>query len=344
MLKKLIVLSVAAMLMIGAASAAVLNGAGATFPYPIYMKWNKIFSQKTGIKVNYQGIGSGGGIRQFTVGITDYGGSDAPMTDKQIAKACKNGGESVYHIPTVMGAVAIAYNLPGIDLRLDLETMVDIFMGKIKKWDDPAIAELNPNEDLPNKNITVVHRSDGSGTTSIFTTYMARSMKWAAEVGKGKAVAWPAGLGGKGNAGVAGLISTNPGAIGYAELSYAIKNDLPVIALKNKAGKFIKPTIDSTSAAAAGALKSKKLKKMVNAGDFRLNLTNAPGDRSYPIVGMTWLLVHKVQKNPAKGKLLVKYLNWILTDGQKYASELLYAPLPKPVREKVLDVVGNIET
>lgn len=340
MLKRLIGVMLAVVMLASTAQALVLNGAGATFPYPIYMKWNKMFSQKTGLKVNYQGIGSGGGQRQFMAGITDYGGSDAPMTDKQIAKV--KGG--VYHIPTVMGAVAVCYNLPVNNLKLDADTLADIFMGKITKWNSPAITALNPGVRLPKKDILVAHRSDGSGTTSIFTTYLAKvSIPWAAEVGKGKVVPWPTGVGGKGNAGVAGVVSTNSGAIGYVELSYAIKNNLPVVALKNKAGKFVKPTISSTSNAAAGALQSKKLKKMVNAGDFRLNLTNAPGANSYPIVGMTWILAHKVQRDSTKGAALKKYLKWCLTDGQKYAADLLYAPLPKDVQVKVLALVDQIK-
>jgi phosphate transport system substrate-binding protein len=294
------------------------------------------------MKVNYQGIGSGGGIRQFTAGVTDFGGSDAPMTDQQINEA----GGNVLHIPTVMGAVAVSYNLPGVsELRLDSDTLANIFMGKIEKWNSEAIARLNPGVRLPDMNIIVAHRSDGSGTTNIFTSYLAKvSLSWASEVGKGKAVAWPTGVGGKGNAGGAGVIKVNKGAIGYVELSYAISNELPVVALKNRAGKFVKPSLESTSAAASGALESKKLRSMVEAGDFRLDLTNAPGNDSYPIVGMTWLLVHKNQKNKDKGEVLKKYLEWVLTDGQKYAPQLLYAPLPEDIRDKVLKVVNSIKT
>jgi len=341
MIKKFLAVLMVSIFFCSTAFAIMINGAGATFPYPIYMKWNKVFSQQSGIKVNYQGIGSGGGQRQFIAGITDFGGSDAPMTDAQIQKA----GGDVLHIPTVMGAVAVSYNLAGVsNLKLDGDAVVDIFMGKIKKWDDPSITVLNPGVSLPAKDILVVHRSDGSGTTSIFTTYLAKvSLKWASQVGKGKAVSWPAGIGGKGNFGVAGQIKANSGAIGYVELSYAIKNNLPVVSLKNKSGMFIKPSLDSTSAAASGAMQSKKLMKMVNAGDFRLNLTNAPGSGSYPIVGMTWLLVHKNMKGSSKGAALVKYIKWALSDGQKYAPELLYAPLPKSVRRKVLNVVDTIK-
>lgn len=334
MFRKLTVFLLGLSLMAGIANAAILNGAGATFPYPIYMKWNHEFAKTSGIKVNYQGIGSGGGIRQFTAGITDFGGSDAPMSDKEIAKA----GNDVLHIPTVMGAVAVVYNLPGEQaLKLNATELTDIFMGKVKNWQQV-------DSTLPDMPIKVCHRSDGSGTTSIFTSYLAKvSLDWASKVGAGKAIAWPTGLGGKGNAGVAGLVQNVPGAIGYVELSYAITNKLPTVALKNKAGVYVKPSIKATSAAASGALQSKKTKKMVEAGDFRLDLTNAPGKASYPIVGMTWLLVHKNQKDSSKGTDLVSYLKWALTNGQKYAAELLYAPLPEDIAAKVLSKIESIK-
>lgn len=334
MFKKIVGLLIAVSLLTGLAYAAGLNGAGATFPYPIYMKWNKVYAEKTGVKVNYQGIGSGGGQRQFIAGITDFGGSDAPMTDMQISSA----GGDVLHIPTVMGAVAVSYNLPGSrDLKLDSDTLADIFLGKIRNWNQV-------DSSLPDQNIIVCHRSDGSGTTSIFTSYLAKvSLDWAYKVGAGKAVAWPVGLGGKGNAGVAGLIKVNQGAIGYVELSYAIENKLPVVALKNRAGYYVKPSLNSTSSAANGALSSKKVKQQIAANDFRLDLTNSLGKDSYPIVGMTWLLVHKNQRNKAKGRLLVDYLKWVLNDGQQYASQLLYAPLPQNVRSKVLAAVATIK-
>jgi phosphate transport system substrate-binding protein len=342
MLKKILFSGLALLLCAGLASAAMLNGAGATFPYPIYMKWNKTFADSSGIRVNYQGIGSGGGVRQFTVGVTDFGGSDAAMSDEEMSKA----GGDVLHIPTVMGAVAVCYNLPGVTgLKLDAETLAAIFLGRIKKWNDPAIAGLNSNITLPDRSIIVAHRSDGSGTTDIFTGYLAKvNLAWASQVGKGKAVSWPVGLGGKGNAGVAGLVKVNEGAIGYVELSYAITNNLPVVSLKNKAGYFVEPSLDSTSAAASGALQSKKMKQLVNTGDFRLDLNNAPGKDSYPIVGMTWLLVHKNQKNAEKGQALKQYLKWILTDGQKYAAKLLYAPLPDDIAAMVLQLVNSIKT
>jgi len=334
MFKKISVLLLGLSLLAGLASAAVINGAGATFPYPIYMKWNTVFAEQTGIKINYQGIGSGGGIRQFSAGITDFGGSDAPMTDKEIAKA----GGDILHIPTVMGAVAVVYNLPGVrNLNLDADTLADIFLGKITNWQ-------GVNSSLPNMPIKVCYRSDGSGTTSIFTGYLAKvSLDWASKVGAGKAVAWPTGIGGKGNSGVAGSVKNIEGAIGYVELSYAITNNLAAANLKNKAGVYTTPSLASTSAAASGALSAKAMKKLIAAGDFRLDLNNAPGENSYPIVGLTWLLVHKNQKDSGKGANLVAYLKWALTDGQKYPADLLYAPLPKDIASKVLEQVETIK-
>ncbi|MBU0573185.1 MAG: phosphate ABC transporter substrate-binding protein PstS [Candidatus Margulisbacteria bacterium] len=341
MIKKALGVICAGLLTASMASAVVINGAGATFPYPLYLKLNTEYQKATGKQINYQGIGSGGGIRQFTAGTTDFGGTDAAMTEKEIADA----GGDVLHIPTVMGAVAVSYNLPGVkDIKLDAGVLADIFLGKIKNWDHSAIAALNPGVSFPNKPILVAHRSDGSGTTDIFTNYLARvSTSWAAKVGAGKAVKWPVGVGGKGNAGVAGVIKVNEGAIGYVELSYAMENGLSVALLKNRAGKFIRPTLDSTSAAAAGALEAEKTRKMVNSGDFRISLCNAPGKDSYPIVGLTWLIVHKNQKNAEKGKILKDYLRWVVTTGQKYAPELLYAPLPETVKNKVVSAIDGIK-
>jgi len=333
MIKKIAALVIGLGLISSAALALTLNGAGATFPYPIYSKWIYEYNKATGIQINYQSIGSGGGISQFTAETVDFGASDAPMTNGEIAKA----GGDVLHIPTVMGAVAISYNLPGIsELNLDADALADIFLGKIKKWNDETISTLNPGINLPDKSILVAHRSDGSGTTSIFSNYLAKvSSDWASQVGAGKALSWPAGVGGKGNEGVTGVIKVHKGAIGYIELSYAMSNNLPVVALKNRAGKFVKPTIASTSAAAAGALK-----KM--PGDFRADITNAAGADSYPISGMTWILAHKQQKDPEKGKALVDFLNWALTTGQQYAEPLLYAPLPESLRAKILVTVKSI--
>ena len=317
----------------GNSFALTLNGAGATFPYPIYAKWMSEYNKKTGVQINYAPIGSGGGILQFTNMITDFGASDAAMTDDEMNKA----GGDVLHVPTVMGPVALTYNLPGIsEIKLDADTLAGIYLGEITKWNDDAIASLNPGVALPDRNILTVHRSDGSGTTNIFSNYLAKvSIKWASRVGAGKSLSWPVGVGGKGNSGVAGVVKTNVGAIGYVELSYAMTNNFPTMPLKNREGKFVKPSIDSTVAAAAGAVKK-------IPADFRADLTNAPGDDSYPIVGLTWLLVRKTQSNPEKGRALVDFLEWALTDGQKYAPELYYAPLPTGLRDKVLAAVGKV--
>ncbi len=333
MIKKIAALIIGLGLVSSASLALTLNGAGATFPYPIYSKWIYEYNKATGVQINYQSIGSGGGIKQFTAGTVDFGASDAALTNDQIAKA----GGDVLHIPTVMGAVAISCNLPGVsELRIDSDTLADIFLGKIKKWNDEAITSLNPGVSLPNKSILVVHRSDGSGTTSIFSTYLAKvSSAWASKVGAGTALSWPAGVGGKGNEGVTGVIKVSEGAIGYIELSYGMTNKLPVVAMKNRAGKFVKPSIASTSAAAAGAIR-----KMPS--DFRADITNAAGADSYPISGFTWLLVHKDQKDAVKGKALADFLRWSLTIGQKYAEPLLYAPLPENLQTKVLDAIKSI--
>ncbi|MBI5400477.1 phosphate ABC transporter substrate-binding protein PstS [Candidatus Saganbacteria bacterium] len=333
MFKRLLTACFGLFLLAGMSLALTLNGAGATFPYPIYSKWIYEYNKETGVQINYQSIGSGGGISQFTAGTVDFGASDAPMTNSEIAKV----GGNVLHVPTVMGAVAISYNLPGVsELKLDADVLADIFLGKIKKWNDATIVALNPGVKLPEDDILVAHRSDGSGTTSIFSSYLAKvSSDWASQVGAGKALSWPAGVGGKGNEGVTGIIKVNKGAIGYIELSYAMSNNLPVIALKNRAGKFVKPTIASTSSAAAGAMK-----KM--PADFRVDITNAAGVNSYPISGLTWILVQKQQRNAEKGKVLVDFLTWSLTTGQKFAEPLLYAPLPDSLQAKVLAAVKSV--
>lgn len=340
MRKKFLVGLLVLNLLAGLAWGVVINGAGATFPYPIYMKWNSEFAKKENVQINYQPIGSGGGIRQFSSNVVDFGGTDSAMTDQEIAQA----GGNILHIPTVMGAVAVSYNLPKMqNLKMDSEVLSDIFMGKIKKWNDPAIAALNPSSALPDRTITVVYRSDGSGTTSIFTSYLAKiNTAWASQVGAGKAVSWPVGIGGKGNSGVAGAIKMNEGAMGYIELSYAISNNLPTVILKNKAGKFISPDLVSTSAAAAGALSSNKFAKMVRAGDFRMDLTNAPGVNSYPIVGLTWILARAENPDRDKAVILKNYLKWALTSGQEYAADLLYAPLPDNMAKEAVKLIDKI--
>jgi len=304
-----------------------MNGAGATFPYPIYSKWFEEYTKvDPEVRFNYQSIGSGGGIRQITERTVDFGATDGPMTDEQLQKA---PGE-LFHIPTVLGAVVATYNLPGSPkLQFTGELLADIFLGKVTKWDDERIKTLNPSANLPSQPIIVVHRSDGSGTTYIWVDYLSKvSKEWAEKVGKGTSVNWPVGLGGKGNEGVAGQVKNAPGSLGYVELAYAITNKLPAAPIKNHAGRFVEATIESTTAAAAGAAANMP-------SDFRVSLTDAPGDHAYPIASFTWLLVYRDQANEAKGKALVKFLWWAAHDGQKYPSSLLYAPLPAPVVKQI---------
>jgi phosphate transport system substrate-binding protein len=310
-----------------AGAQMLMNGAGATFPYPIYSKWFEEYTKvDPEVRFNYQSIGSGGGIRQITERTVDFGASDGPMTDAQLKKT---PGE-LFHIPTVLGAVVATYNLPGNPkLHFTGDVLADIFLGKITKWSDPRIKALNPSATLPDESIVVAHRSDGSGTTYIWVDYLSKvSKEWEQKVGRGTSVNWPVGLGGKGNEGVSGLVKGTPGALGYVELAYAITNKLPAASVKNKAGKFVDPTIESTTAAAAGAAKNMP-------ADFRVSLTNAPGPEAYPIASFTWLLVYKDQPNEVKGRALVKFLWWAIHEGQKYPSSLLYAPLPEPVVKQI---------
>lgn len=318
------------------ASAAVLiNGAGATFPYPLYSKWFSEFNKKNpGVQINYQSIGSGGGIRQFLEKTIDFGASDAPMKDEDIAKA----GVPVLHIPTVLGAVVVTYNLKGVEkgLKLAPDVLADIFLGTIKKWDDERIKKLNPTAKLSG-DILVVRRSDGSGTTSIFTDYLSKvSSDWKNKVGQGTAVSWPVGLGGKGNEGVTGLIGQTEGSIGYVELIYAESKKLPYAAIKNSAGDFVMPSLETVTEAAA---------KTTIPEDFRVSLTNAAGKKSYPISGFTYLLVYKnmPKDKEQKSENLVKFLKWSVGDGQAYAKELFYSPLPKTLIPKVQAKIASIE-
>jgi len=335
-MKKILIGALAGVVLTGAsvAQAASLNGAGATFPYPIYSKWFYEYSKSNGVQINYQSIGSGGGIQQLTNGTVNFGASDAPMTDDQMSKV----SAGVLHFPTVAGAVVLAYNLEGVSsgLKLSPSVLVDIYSGVITKWNDPAIADLNSDTKLPDLNITVAHRSDGSGTSNIFTNYLTKvSSKWASSVGFGTSVKWPVGVGGKGNEGVAGLIQQIPGTIGYVELAYAIKNKLPYAKIKNKAGKFVEPTLESTTAAAEGALK-----KMPS--DFRIMITNASGAEAYPICGFTWLLVYK-SYDASTGKTIADFLKWYLTEGESMAKDLYYAPLPESLVKKVMAKIGMIK-
>ncbi len=310
-----------------ARSQTQLNGAGATFPNVIYSKWFDVYSQKNGIHFNYQSIGSGGGIKQVTEGTVDFGASDAFLSEDQMKEIKDKRGTEVIHIPTVMGAVVVTYNLPaaGTDLKMTPEVLAGIYLGEITKWNDEKISSINPGKTLPDQAILVAHRSDGSGTTNIFTDYLAKVSKtWADKVGKGPSVNWPVGLGGKGNEGVAGTVKQSEGAVGYVELAYAVKNGLPYAALRNKAGKYVNPSFESVSAAAAGAAKNMP-------SDLRVMLTDADGKDSYPISGFTWLLIYKDMKDKTKAKEIVKFLKWAMVDGQSYAKDLYYAPLPGPV-------------
>ena len=329
------VLAVGIVLVGGPAFAQTLiNGAGATFPYPIYSKWFDEYTKvDPSVRFNYQSIGSGGGIRQITERTVDFGATDGPMTDEQLKQA---PGE-LLHIPTVLGAVVATYNLPGNPkLRFTPDLLADIFLGKITKWNDSRLATANPGASLPDQPILVVHRSDGSGTTYIWVDYLSKvSQEWAQKVGRGTSVNWPVGLGGKGNEGVSGQVKSTPGALGYVELAYAIKNNLPAATIRNQAGKFVEPTIQSTTAAAAGAAKTMP-------ADFRVSLTNPAGDDAYPIASFTWLLVYKEQTDQVKGRALVKFLHWAAEQGQKYTSDLLYAPLPAPVVKQIEAKIGQI--
>jgi len=310
-----------------AAAQTLINGAGATFPYPIYSKWfDEYIKIDPEVRFNYQSIGSGGGIKQITARTVDFGASDGPMTDEQL----KAAPAELFHIPTVLGSVVATYNLPNSPkLKFTGDVLADIFLGKITKWNDPKITALNAGVSLPDEPIVVVHRSDGSGTTYIFVDFLSKiSSEWDKKVGRGTSVNWPVGLGGKGNEGVSGQVKNQPGALGYVELAYAVKNHLPVASVKNAAGKFVEPSIASTTAAAAGAAKNMP-------EDFRVSLTNPPGDDAYPIASFTWLLVYKDQPNEVKGRALVKFLWWMSHEGQKFADDLLYAPLPSQVVKQI---------
>jgi phosphate transport system substrate-binding protein len=315
-----------------------LNGAGATFPYPIYSKWFSDYHKAhSDIQINYQSIGSGGGIRQLTAATVDFGASDGPMSDQQLAEAQKALHTNVLHIPTVLGAVVPAYNVPGVsgDVKFTPEALAGIFLGKITSWRDKAITDANPEVKFPDEPIVVAHRSDGSGTTFIFTDYLSKvSGEWQSQVGKGTSVKWPVGLGGKGNEGVAGMIRQMKGAIGYVELIYAVQNNIPYGVVKNASGNFVKASLDSVTAAAAS------MKNM--PADFRVSITNAPGKDSYPISSFTWLLVPVQSKDGAKGKILNDFLNWMVDEGQKETAQLTYAPLPENVAQKVKSAIKQV--
>ena len=305
------------------AQATNITGAGSSFAYPIYSKWAAMYAAKTGVKINYQSIGSSGGIRQLSDGIVDFGATDGPMTDEQLAKA---KGGAILHFPTVLGGVAVTYNLPGLrqPLKLTGAVLGDIFMGGITKWNDSRIAALNPGLKLPSNDVIVVHRADGSGTTYIFSDYLATvSTSWASKVGRGQSLNWPVGLGGKGSEGVTGQVKQLPGAIGYVELSYATQNKLPVALIRNASGAWVAPTLESVTAAAAGAAA-----KLPANTDYRISIVNAPGKTAYPISSFTWILVYEHPKDSVKGKALANFLRWAYKDGESVAGSLDYAPLP----------------
>ncbi len=316
-----------------AADSLLINGAGATFPYPLYSKWFYEYQKMSpSLKFNYQSIGSGGGIKQITEKTVDFGASDAPMSDYELTSV----KEPILHIPATLGGVILAYNAPevGEGLKLTGPVIADIFRGEITKWNDPKIAALNPDKKLPNADIVVAHRSDGSGTSYVFTDYLSKvSNGWKVKVGTGKSVSWPVGLGGKGNEGVTGLIKQTPGSMGYIELGYALQNKISFANVQNKAGAFVTPSIESVSAAAAGAQ---------IPSDYRVSITNADGKEAYPISSFTYLLVYKKQSDVAKGKALVDFLKWAIHDGQKMAPGLFYSPLPTSLITRLEQTISQI--
>ena len=334
-MRKIVPLLVCLLLALPVLGQTTLTGAGATFPYPIYSRWfSEYHKLHSDVEINYQSIGSGGGIRQVTAGTVDFGASDMPMTDKQL----KEAKTKILNIPTVLGADVPAYNIPGVsgELKFTPEALAGIFLGKISKWNDKALTSVNPGVNLPDKEIIVVHRSDGSGTTFIWTDYLSKvSAEWKSQVGADTSVKWPIGIGQKGNEGVAGSIRQLSGAIGYVELIYAVQNNIPYGSVRNSGGAFIKASLDSVTAAAASVPKM--------PDDFRVSITNAPGKDAYAISSFTWLLIPAQSKDAAKGKILADFLNWMVSDGQKMTASLSYAPLPGNVVRKVKEAVKQVK-
>ncbi|HEY2645328.1 MAG TPA: phosphate ABC transporter substrate-binding protein PstS [Candidatus Acidoferrales bacterium] len=340
-MRKIKVLGVVAFLSVIATFASaqgqvLLNAAGATFPYPIYSKWFDVYhTAHPNVQINYQSIGSGGGIRQLLDKTVDFGASDGPMSDDQL----KQASVPILHFPTVLGAAVPSYNIPGVqgDLNFTPEALSGIFLGKVSKWNDPAIASANPGVKLPNADIVLVHRSDGSGTTYIWTDYLSKvSPEWQSKAGKGTSVNWPVGLGGKGNEGVSALIQQTPGSLGYVELIYAIQNKMPYGKVKNSSGAFIKADLASVSAAAAAAAKAMP-------DDFRVSITNPEGKAAYPIASFTWLLIPSKIADAAKRGVITDFLKWMMTDGQQYCEGLAYAKLPKEVVAKEMKAIAQIQ-
>ena len=334
MIRRIAFLCLALALAVPAFAQTTLNGAGATFPNPMYQKWfSEYHKAHPDVQFNYQSIGSGGGIRPVLAQTVDFGASDGPMSDEQLGQA----KVKILHIPTVLGAVVPAYHIPGVDgeVKFTPEALSGIFLGKITNWNDKAIASANPGVNFPNQTIIVVHRSDGSGTSYIFTDYLSKVSKdWADSVGKNTSVKWPTGLGAKGNEGVAGMIRQMDGAIGYIELIYAVQNKIPYGSVKNSSGAFVKASLDSVTSA-AGSVKTMP-------ADFRVSITNAPGKDAYPISSFTWLLIPSQSKDGAKGKIISDFLNWMVDDGQKMTADLTYAPLPPNVATKVKDTIKQV--
>ena len=334
-MRKLVLMVVCALLAVPGFGQTTLNGAGATFPNPMYSKWFAEYSKlHPDVQINYQPIGSGGGIRQVTAGTVDFGASDMPMTDKQLQDA----RIKIQNIPTVLGAVVPAYNVPGVsgEVKFTPEVLSGIFLGKISRWNDKAIASANPGINFPDKEIIVVHRSDGSGTSFIWTDYLSKvSADWKTQVGADTSVKWPVGMGGKGNEGVSGLIHQLSGSIGYVELIYAVQQKINYGSVRNSSGNFVKASLESVTAAAASAPKM--------PADFRVSITNAPGKDAYPIASFTWLLIPTPSKDTNKGKILHDFLGWMVTDGQQMTSALTYAPLPDNVAAKVKEAVKQVK-
>ena len=335
-MKQTAVVFLAALLLAGCGpkeqTSLQINGAGATFPNPIYSKWFDAYGKvHPNVHINYQSIGSGGGIKQLTAQTVFFGASDMPMTDDQL----KGAPGAILHFPTVLGGVVPVYNVGGVTLRFTGPLLADIYLGKVKKWNDPAVAKINPGAALPASDIIVVHRSEGSGTTFIFCDFLSKtSPEFKQKVGASTAVQWPTGVGGKGNEGVTGLVKQTPGAIGYVELIYALQNKIPFGAVQNKAGTFVTASLDSVTAAAAG---------VTVPDDFRVSITNAPGKDVYPVSSFTWLLVQEAPKDVQRSRILVDFIRWALTDGQKYAAQLGYAPLPKEVVALELEAVKRVK-
>ena len=321
-------------------NALLINGAGATFPYPIYSKWFDVYHTKNpNFQFNYQSVGSGAGIKQVTEGTVDFGATDGPMNDDQLKAVQEKRGSAILHFPTVLGADVPTYNIAGVSTALNFtpEALAGIFLGKVTKWNDPAIASANKGVNLPAADIVVVHRSDGSGTTYIWTDYLSKvSEEWKSKVGKGTSVNWPVGLGGKGNEGVTGLVKQTPDSIGYVELIYAVQNNIPYGSVKNSSGNFVKADLASVTAAAAGAAKAMP-------DDFRVSITDAPGKTAYPISSFTWLLIPQKFQDAGKRDAIKGFLNWMLGEGQNSVETLSYAKLPKEVVEKEKKAIDNIQ-